>query len=181
MTAAQIADLVPLSLMAVAAIGVAGYAISALGEYTHNSRLQRIGAGVSSASLQISQAITQLAPNVDVNAYKDAKVAEWVGKLTARNSKAIEKTGMTPEVLAEKIDSAVHAINVSTAATVVSSGSALGAATAARYAPEIEVVTSVAKTVAAAVAAAPTKPAAPALAPAAPASGQIAPPPSASV
>lgn len=177
MNAAQIIDAVPLFAIGASAVGLAGYGITALGEWTHNSRLSRLGTGVSSAALQISQAITQLNPGVDVNAYKDAKVAEWVGKLTARNSKAIAKTGMTAEVLAEKIDSAVHAIDVTSATSVVSSGQTLGAALAAKYAPEIEVVTSVAKTVAAA-AAAPAKPAVALAPPVASAPGQIGPAPS---
>jgi hypothetical protein len=135
MTSIQIADLVPLAMIAATFVGVAGAGIRALGVYTHNQRLQTIGDGINSAALLIHRDMQALAPGVDVNAFKDAKVAQWVGALTERNAGLIAKTGMPASLVAEKIESAIHQLNVSSPTTAISSGMALGQAIETHLAP----------------------------------------------
>jgi len=174
-----IADLVPLSIIAVSVAGAAGVGIQALGVWTHSKRLEIIGSGVSSAALQIHQDMAQLLPGVDVNAFKDAQTAKWVGLLATRNAGLIAKTGMPAALLAEKIDSAVHTLDMSSPTALTVSSTALEQAVVAKAAPFVAEVKALAPVVqAVAAAAAPAPAPAPVAVLVQPTAGQIVTPPS---
>jgi len=170
----QIADIVPLTIAAVSIAGVAGVGIKALGVWTHSKRLEIIGAGVQSAALQIHQDMALLPIGVDVNAWKDAKVAQWVGTLTARNAGLIKKTGMPADLLNEKIDSAVHALDLSSSTALLTSGASESVQIENRAATALDAIQSLrSATTVATPAAPPSVPVAAVVAPAAQATSPI--------